>query len=185
MSKVEAISEYRGIVVSVADGGEVVAADAEDGQMLWQHDHHDPDVIQDVSVDRGVVYSVALSGRIIAADLESGDLIWARDASPNDARVTSVFARNGVVMWTTVRPVSSRDPRLFMADGTTGRILWDGPMDQFPWSIHESLGIVYVAAAETNVVQAISAAPALHVSDGSQWWLLNWLAPASEVDHAN
>ena len=36
-----------------------------------------------------------------------------------------------------------------------------------------------------SVVQAISAAPALHVSDGSQWWLMNWLAPAGEVDHAN
>ncbi|WP_239056884.1 PQQ-binding-like beta-propeller repeat protein [Wenzhouxiangella limi] len=184
-NEIEAIIEAQGVVFSASDAGQVVAADAEDGRLLWRHEHHAGDWIQDLSVDRGVLYSVSLDGLIVAADAGSGALIWARKANPEDARVTSVFARNGLVMWNTFRPVESRDPRLFIADGTTGSILWDEPMDQFSLSIHESLGVVYVAAAETNVVQAISAAPALHVSDGNQWWLLNWLAPAGGAAGAN
>ena len=142
----------------------------EAGDKIWQHGLHS-DQVRSVFERNGVVYSGSDDNTVRAADASDGDQIWQHTLHLGP--VQSVFERNGVVY------SGSNDNTLIAADARNGSLLWRLSLHSGAvYSVFKRNGVVY-SGSWVGTVIAANDAPAIHVSDGNQWWRQGWLQPMS------
>ena len=167
---VNSVFERNDVVYSGSDDHKVIAADANDeGAFLWEHDHHESRV-NSVFERNGVVYSGSDDNTVIAADASDGTKLWEHEHHSD--RVRSVLKHNGVVY------SGSNDNTVIAADALTGAKLWEHDHHSASVrSISERNGVVYSGSNDETIV-AVTIASAMHVSDGNEWWHVDWISRA-------
>jgi len=82
----------------------VVAAEADTGEKLWRHDHHE-DIVNSVYTYNGTVYSSSNDGEIIAADIQNGEEVW----SLNDRNVYNIHIEGDILYYSSGEKLVAHD----------------------------------------------------------------------------
>ncbi len=138
------VYESDGVVYSGLGDDTVIAYDAEDQEVIWQHEHHDGRVRTVVEED-GVVYSASADDTVVAADATDGSFIWQHEEHDDDARGLDVL--DGIVY------SGSTDYTVIAYDSDTEEKLWRHEHhDDSIWTVTEYEGVVYSGANDDTVV---------------------------------
>jgi len=152
---------------AVADGrvffgsgdGNIYAADAETGVLLWKFPTKDV-VHASPAVVNGVVYVGSWDSYLYAIDAATGQQKWAFKTGDDETIHNQVgFQSSPAVVSGTVY-VGCRDAHVYAVDATTGRKKWDYPTSK-SWVVGTPAvrdGVVYVGTSDSSRFMALDAA---------------------------
>ena len=134
-ARVMVVTERDGVVYSGSADETVAAADATDGTLLWQENHH-TDRVRTITERNGVVYSAGNDRSVVAMDAEDGSFLWDHDEHEDFPR--GIAARDDVVL------SAGWDNTVIAVDADDGSFLWDAqPVGRSIYSLHEWRGRVF------------------------------------------
>ncbi|MBS1849402.1 MAG: PQQ-binding-like beta-propeller repeat protein [Acidobacteria bacterium] len=138
--------------------GNVYAADAETGTLLWKFATQDV-VHASPAVVNGVVYIGSWDSRLYAIDAETGLLKWSFQSGEDPVMHNQVGFQSSPAVADGVVYVGCRDAHVYAIDAATGKKKWDYPTSK-SWVIGTPAvrdGLVYVGTSDSSRFMALDA----------------------------
>jgi len=153
-----AVFVHDGVVYSGGIDNLVIAADANGGDFIWEHEA-EGNVFSIFARDDAIYYGSITTGSrtgVNVLNASDGTPLWSHDH--HNARVNSVFERNGVVY------SGSNNSKVIAADADDGSFLWEHTHHtSYVYSVFQRDGVVYSGSSNGIVIAA-------DAEDGSFLW---------------
>lgn len=149
----EAINYHQGKVFSGSKDNSILAACAEDGDLIWRKDLRDTTPRDLFAID-GTQYSALVNGEVIAVDVKDGSIDWTHEH--HDDAVWEIHENDGIIY------SAGRDAKVVAADSSDGSLLWsheahhvDGNhSNEMVRTVFHSDGVVYSAGFDGRIFAA-------------------------------